>query len=560
MSQVHRPNLKPQNHKALLGLPLSAMAVLSGCLPQRAMEPAPVPPNFAPIAQPTSAIPLSLDASNIKPIMTELIPIDLPATVRVAAAQNLDISTARERAVAARGRYEASIGQAFPVIAPSVFFLRRDGGFLNTDGRIFDVGLWSFQPSVAIQWVLNPGRVIYDIVAAKKRMNASELESRAVVLETLRRGAVEYYELALRQAAVAASQESVTEAEELVRITALQVETGAGVPADKLRAQASLAQRKQDMIIALQSFYEASVALSQTLHLDASITLVPDASELPPIRLVREDMTIDELIECAVAFRPDLGQVRTLVEAATADRGGAWWQGFGPTVNLSYTYGAIGGRANNVIPGQGIPGTLIVNPFSPTGSFSGNPIANAFIRDGVRRGSRSLDDSSNVSFGFRKSQEISFNAGWRLSLSIFGELKTADAQKKIAMNDATRQVDRVRAQVVLAKKASEANQSLIELAGEQVTAARETLRLSEASLEAGTMTTIDVLQALDSVAQARLRHAEAIVRYNQSQVNLLASLGLLDEPSLLLTHDQHTQQENNDVTNNANDPMQMTAN
>ncbi len=46
------------------------------------------------------------------------------------------------------------------------------------------------------------------------------------------------------------------------------------------------------------------------------------------------------------------------------------------------------------------------------------------------------------------------------------------------------------------------------------------------------MTTLDVLQAQDAVTQARLRHAEAVVQFNQSQVNLLAALGLLDELTL----------------------------
>ena len=36
----------------------------------------------------------------------------------------------------------------------------------------------------------------------------------------------------------------------------------------------------------------------------------------------------------------------------------------------------------------------------------------------------------------------------------------------------------------------------------------------------------------DSATQARLRYAGAVVRFNQSQVDLLAALGLLDETSL----------------------------
>jgi outer membrane protein TolC len=46
------------------------------------------------------------------------------------------------------------------------------------------------------------------------------------------------------------------------------------------------------------------------------------------------------------------------------------------------------------------------------------------------------------------------------------------------------------------------------------------------------MLLLDVLQAQNELDTARLRYADAVVRYNQSQVNLLASLGLLDAPAL----------------------------
>ena len=48
----------------------------------------------------------------------------------------------------------------------------------------------------------------------------------------------------------------------------------------------------------------------------------------------------------------------------------------------------------------------------------------------------------------------------------------------------------------------------------------------------GTGLTIDVLQAQDAAYQARLRYATALVRYNQSQINLLAAIGLIDQETV----------------------------
>jgi len=42
------------------------------------------------------------------------------------------------------------------------------------------------------------------------------------------------------------------------------------------------------------------------------------------------------------------------------------------------------------------------------------------------------------------------------------------------------------------------------------------------------MLALDALQAADAVNDARLRYARAVAAYNQSQVNLLAALGLID--------------------------------
>src|SRR5438105_2229137 len=69
-------------------------------------------PNLAPTTQPTAS--LNVDVSQISPMYRELLAIDLPTVARVAAAQNLDIQSARQRLEASRGRYETSVEAIFP--------------------------------------------------------------------------------------------------------------------------------------------------------------------------------------------------------------------------------------------------------------------------------------------------------------------------------------------------------------------------------------------------------------------------------------------------------------
>jgi len=498
------------------------------------MDLLPPRPNVAPADAGTDHKPLLLDASQIKPMYTELLPVDLPTIAKVATAENFDIRMARSAVEASLGEYQSTVGSAFPTIVPTAVFEHVDGTVRATEGNLVGVGFDTFHVSAAIQWIVNPGKVFYDIVAAKKRLFATERQEQGVIQETLRRAVVQYYSLAFAQASVSAANQSVKEAEELLRISRIRVQTGTGVPADTLRAEARLAARRQDLVSALNQFYDASVALSMTLHLDATVTLLPSVTELPPTPLIRGDLEIDELLGFALVFRPDLESVRQLAKAAEAKTGSTWWSGFGPELALGYEYGGITGNANNVKSNGGIPSNLIVNPGSANGSFVGNPLANGFVREGILRGSKKAAGRDDQTFGFSDQQRANAGVGWRLSVATFGKIKTAKAMKKRAILRAERMLDQVRAEVVTAAQASETQDQLVALARHQVASAEEALRLSEANLRAGAMTTLDVLQAQDAATQARLRYARAVVAYNQSQVNLLAALGLLSKDALLL--------------------------
>ncbi|MCZ6817766.1 MAG: TolC family protein [Planctomycetota bacterium] len=491
-------------------------------------------PDVSPIGRVSEADSLLLDASNVLPMYRELVAIDLPAIVRLASADNIEIRLSKYQVQQSKGRLESVVGGVFPALVPNAIFERLDGGFRNTDGRIFDVGINSFQMGIALQWIINPGSVVYEIIASKKRLAASRHRERSVQMEVLRTAATQFYGLVLTQARVSAAYQAVTEAEELLRINQLRARTGTAVPADELRAEAELAERHQDLALAMNALYNASLALTETLQLeDPTTTLIPKMDSLPPINLVRADYPIDELLAIAVQFRPDLEALRVLAEAAGADRGATWWGGFGPQFEVGYRYGGITGHANNVDKGTGVPGNLIINPLSSSGAFSGNPVVNGFVKEGIARLSRRAEGDGDRTYKFRDQRRAHVGVGAKWSLSAFGDLKSADAVEQQSVLQAEQMLLRVKTQVVRAQQASRTNLSLIAMAKRQMDAAEEALRLTRASLQAGAMTTLDVLHAQDAVARARLRHAEAVVRYNQAEVDLLAALGLLDMSSLL---------------------------
>jgi outer membrane protein TolC len=459
-----------------------SIAVLAGIILAGCAAPPGAPPthpSMAPATQPS--VSLDLNGSPIAPMYRELLAIDLPTVVRVANARNLEIERARQQVEANRGRYESNVEAVFPVIAPSIAYSHFQGVGQNANGTLTTpVHFDNLIPAISIQWILNPGTVVYDIIASKRRLEASAQQEQAVILDTTRSAAVQYYDLTLAQAQLQVAQQAVNEAQELLRITQLQVKAGTGLPADEVRAEAQLAGFQQDVVVALNNFYQASVALTLTLHLDPAVTLVPSARQINQVILVREDVPIEELLATAAKYRPDLAAAHSLLLATQGDTGATIWGGVGPQLQAGYT---VNGLKTNL------------------------------------RG-KDLD--------WKEQQKAGVGAGFNLGASTFGNIKTAQANERSAVVDVQRQLDLVRAAVVSAQQNSATNAKLIPVARRQLDSAQEALRLTQANLQAGTALVIDVLQAQNAVDDARLRYVTAVVHYDQSQINLLAALGLID--------------------------------
>ena len=464
-------------------------STIAGCAAAPPPPPTSAKPSVAPTSQPSAS--LDVRGGDVAPMYRELLAIDLETVLRVATADNLDIRQARERVEASRGRYESSVGAIFPVIVPSAAFQHFEGHNQNANGTLVATSFNDFLPAISIQWILNPAKVAYDIIAARRRLEASEHQEQAIVLDTVRSASLQYYDLVLAQAQLGVARQSVGEAEELLRITRLKVKAGTGLPTDELRADASLQGLRQDVTLALNRFYQASVALTLTLHLDPTVTLVPSVGPIRQTTLVREDLPVDRLLAIAGTYRPDLAAVRSLLGAFQADTGDALWGGLGPQVQAGYTYGGIQADA----PGQ--------------------------------------------QTGLHEQQKAGVGASFALGVSTFGQVKTARANERAAAVDLQRQADRIRAAVVSAQQASLTHAALVPVAQRQLEAAEQALKLAQANLRAGTLLTVDVLQTQNEADRARLRYVEAVVRYNQSQIDLLAAMGILEGATDVVINSQH---------------------
>jgi outer membrane protein TolC len=141
-------------------------------------------------------------------------------------------------------------------------------------------------------------------------------------------------------------------------------------------------------------------------------------------------------------------------------------------------------------------------------------------------------DGGDAASSFKDQQRFSAGAGMSWSLSSPGAIKTAKAFERETLIEAARRLNDVRAGVVRFSEDSRMYRELISQSDKQLAAARQAHRLVQANFGKGTMTILDLLQSHDGLTRARLAYAEAVVHCNASQVNLLASLGLINEDKL----------------------------
>lgn len=454
-----------------------------GCAAERVL-PAPMRPDVE-VRQPTPLEKLPVAGAHIEPMYRELLPIDLPNVLQVAMAQNVDIRQARERVAAAQGQYESSIEGIVPTLSPSIGVTHLKGVNTSVVGVLTPANFSILSVTALVKFALNPGQAYYDVIAAKKRLLGTDQQERSVLLNTLQTATIQYYDLVLAQVRVAVARDAVTETEELLRLTSLRVKTGTGILADDDRARAALAARQQELTLAIEAFYEGGLGLAVTLNFEPTVTLIPKPDEVETIQLVRDDLGIDERLDLAVAWRPDLQSVRNFADAAGAAASSIVWGGVGPQLQAGYQNGAL--RSQTV------------------DSISGKP----------------------------EQQIASASVGFSLSLSVLGRIKTADAVKRQAVLEAERTLIAVRAEVVRTSQRSGTQAQLIPLAKQEVDAATEALRLAHENLKAGNALVDDVLLAEDALNTARQHYTEAVVSYDKAQVNLLAALGVLDKTRLV---------------------------
>ncbi len=408
-------------------------------------------------------------------------PIDLPTALRHAGARTLDIQIARERLNEAHANRQSAVEQFFPWVAPAVSYHRRDGvAQAVPSGIISDAHFQSYSPGVTLTAQVAIGDAIYNSLAAKQLVKASDQALESQRQDTILAGAQGYFDLVKARALVDVVNEAIQISQDYQRQLHQAVSAGIAFKGDELRVQSETEHYR----IALEQAFEqervAGVNLALVLHLDSTVALAAQDTGLTPLTLFATNTPMHPLVEQALRTRPELKQSQAFLAASRATKNGAVYGPLVPSLGAQVFGGGLGGGPDGGSSNFGAEGDYLVGL-------------------SWRIGPGGLFDAGRVNASKA-----------RLAAAQFSDSKLKDA---------------IIAQVVSGLVRVSSTGAQIRLAEGNLGTATETLRLTRERKQYGVGVVLEDIQAQQALTQARSDYVTSVAEYDKAQYGLNKAVG-----------------------------------
>lgn len=408
------------------------------------------------------------------------LPVDLPAVLRLAGAQNLDVQIARERVAQAEAAEEGARLQYFPWLSPGIGYRRHQDRIQDVVGNIINADKQSLSPGAAFSAQVDFGDAIYKNLAARQFTRAAREAMEAQSQDTILAAAFGYLDLSRGVAAIGIARE----AERISRAYEDQlhaaVEAGLAFKGDELRVRL----QTERYVIAVRQAQESTritaSRLAQMLRIDPAVELVPQESDPLPMILVATNASLPTLIQQGLAMRSELRQSRALVEAANAGRRGAEYGPLIPSIGAqAFLGGLTGGTGNNL------------DHFGPT-------------------------------------EDLAVGLGWRIGPGgIFDRSRTRAAESRLAETRLTDQKihDQVVQQIVEAWARVKSLAEQVGVVQASLATAAETAQLTGQRREYSVGVVLEAIQAQQDLTRSRQDYLQTVAEFDKSQFAIQRALG-----------------------------------
>ena len=407
-------------------------------------------------------------------------PIDLPTVLRLANAQNLDIQIARERLKEAKANRESAVELFFPWISPGVVYRRHENRIQDVVGNIIDADKQYYAVGGALTAQMDLGDAVYKSLAAKQLVKAADQALESQREDSTLAAAQGYYDLAKAKAIVDVVKEALRISQDYQKQLHEAAGIGIAFKGDELRVQVQTERYQLALRQALEQQRVAAARLAQMLHLDSSVELVPQDTDLVPLTLVETNTALDSLVQQAVRSRPELKQSQALESAARDAKNGAIYGPLIPSLGAQAVAGGLGGGKNG-----------------STGNFG-------------------------------QSEDYFVGLGWRIGpggLFDVGRVRANEARLEAAKLSGAKVQDEITRQVVESHAHAQSLQDQLATTKQNLATASETLRLTRERKQFGVGAVLEDIQAQQELTRARSDYLTAIAEFNKAQYALSKAIG-----------------------------------
>ncbi len=405
--------------------------------------------------------------------------VTLAEVLQAARTDSLAVVESAARLDAAAGMARAADGALWPGVSVGVGASHLDGRQVGSFGEVRDVSFSRLEPAATIFYRVNPGAAVALSDARRRDADAAAMDVSEAERAAMLQGAVAYYDLSLASAALDVATALLRDAEGFLAIARARAEAEVGSGGDAARAEAEAAAAREVATRARGRWEEASIRLAVLLRWPTEKWLQPRETVVVPTALL-SGRDVEALQREAAAARPDLEAAKLRTRAAAAERRAARWDLLGPEIDAGVRGYLVGTDPDEL--GDGVHTYAVV--------------------------------------------------GWSFDFGKVGRLDAAEGEASTADLRAQALEERVAGEVAAAASRIRTARLTIDDASARVDAATRNRRIQTARFEAGTGLGIEVIDAQNVLARARLALAEAVVQYNVAQVELAASAGHLS-PDLI---------------------------
>jgi outer membrane protein TolC len=293
----------------------------------------------------------------------------------------------------------------------------------------------------------------------------------------------------------AVRRQILDQAEEVKRLTAVYAKVGKGRQSDAERAASDYRLMHAIYLESEGDVLLASARMAELLTLPPDVRLCPVEKRLLPVSLVPPPICLRELLAIGLLNRPELGREQATIRAAMLKLTAAKVLPFSPQIIVGLSYGSEGGGSNLI--------------HEPDGS---EPFARSEPR---------FD---------RWNDRLDFDAVWFWSIQNFGIrnlglCREASANLQMKQFDMIAAMDMVREQVTSAYTQSQARFARIISSEKAIETIRQSFEADLKQIKGGEGLPIELLDSLRLLARAQEEYVDAIIEYNQAQIELYFALG-----------------------------------